>query len=461
MVTALIAAGADPNVGNNFGVTPLLQASRIGDVPVMRALLDGGAAMVVDESPFEPVLHAAARAGNVEAVSLLLERGSNPNAVESNQDQTALMWAAAEGHADVLAVLLAAGADPDMQARINSLTERKNADFPSGGFTALMWAARNGHGVIVAQLAAAGAELDIANGDGATATMISIVNDRFDLAAALVELGADVNDGSLYEAVVMRDATTDWYARDGSKLRPDHDNELTALGLIALLLEKGADPNRTSNVQMHSATMCCDTQANGTPFYRAAVAADVDALRLLIDHGSDLAWMPERVEGGGMMGNRNAGRPALIAAMTGGKGVPLSAGPGFSREGQPPFRELANREPAAAIQLLLQAGADVNATLANGTPALHEAVRSRSADSVRIMIEAGAALDAKDSAGLTALHVAEQLPTGDSGNPFGPRREDGGAEPEELASLLREAMEAAGVAIEPAPVKEEASVDGA
>jgi hypothetical protein len=40
-------------------------------------------------------------------------------------------------------------------------------------------------------------------------------------------------------------------------------------------------------------------------------------------------------------------------------------------------------------------------------------------------------------------------------------RKDGGAEPEELASLLREAMEAAGVAIEPAPVKEEASVDGA
>ena len=38
--------------------------------------------------------------------------------------------------------------------------------------------------------------------------MIAIVNDRYDLAATLVELGADVNDGSLYHAVEMRDATT-------------------------------------------------------------------------------------------------------------------------------------------------------------------------------------------------------------------------------------------------------------
>src|SRR5690606_28762906 len=132
-----------------------------------------------------------------------------------------------------------------------------NADYPTGGFTALMWAARNGDEAIVRRLVAAGADLDLVNGDGATAMMIAIVNDRFDMAALLLELGAGVDDGSLYYAVEMRDATTDWFARDGSRLRPDHPNEHTALDLIRLLLEAGADPNATvaesGNTVMHEA----------------------------------------------------------------------------------------------------------------------------------------------------------------------------------------------------------------
>ena len=74
--------------------------------------------------------------------------------------------------------------------------------------------------------------------------MVAIYNDRFDVAATLIELGSDVNDGSLYVAVEMRDATTDQFAFDGSRLRPDHPNTLTALDLMKLLLERGADPNK-------------------------------------------------------------------------------------------------------------------------------------------------------------------------------------------------------------------------
>src|SRR5690606_18475563 len=114
---------------------------------------------------------------------------------------TALMWAAAEGHVEVVDALLASGADPNLQAHVTSLTDRHNADHPTGGFTALMWAVRNGHEETVRRLVAGGADLHLKNGDGATATTIAIYNDRFDLAATLVNLGADVNDGSLYVAV--------------------------------------------------------------------------------------------------------------------------------------------------------------------------------------------------------------------------------------------------------------------
>ena len=94
-----------------------------------------------------------------------------------------------------------------------------------------MYAARNGHEDTIKALIAGGADPKLTNGDGATATVVAIVNDRFDLAKTLVDLGADANDGSLYFAVDMHDATTDMRAKDGSRLRADFPNKLTALDL--------------------------------------------------------------------------------------------------------------------------------------------------------------------------------------------------------------------------------------
>jgi ankyrin repeat protein len=440
MVGALLAAHADASVANKYGVTPLLQASRTGDAAIVAALLEGGADVALAHPDGETPLMAASRSGNLDAVELLLAHGAQPNAQESFQQQTALMWAAAEGHAPVVDALLKGGADPNLQARVNALKDRKNADYPSGGFTALMWAARNGHEPIVRRLVAAGADLDTRNGDGATAMMITIVNDRFDLAAVLVELGADANDGSLYHAVEMRDATTDWYAHDGSKLRNNFANERTALDLVALLLDKGADPNHALVGQMHSASMCCDTFANASPFFRAAVAADVEALKLLIAHGADLEWQPTNAENAGPGGNTHVGKTAIMVAINGGKGVPLSAGPGYSRVGPPPFRETSNRVPADAVRLLIASGANVNAVGADGATALHKAVDLRNLDTLRALTEGGADLKAKNGDGLTALDLALKLkPDDPNANPFGPPRSKDGAAPEEVVALLRDA----------------------
>jgi ankyrin repeat protein len=446
MVEALLAAGAMPDLANRYGVTPLLQASRAGDAAVIAALLRNGASVTLAHPDGETPLMGAARVGNIEAVELLLAAGVDVNAADTFQHETALMRAAAEGNAAVVDRLLAAGADPNLQARVTELKELKNADYPSGGFSALMWAVRNGHVDIVRRLAAGGADLDLRNGDGATAAMIAIVNDRYDLAATLVELGADVDDGSLYHAVEMRDATTDWYARDGSKLRANHANEHTALDLIALLLDKGADPNKAFVGQMHSATMCCDTVANGSPFFRAAIAADVEALKLLIAKGADLEWTPSKAEG--LKGaDTNVGLTPLMVAMKGGRGVPFSAGPGFVRKGAPPFREPSNREPADAVKLLLEAGANPNAVAPTKATVLHLAVETRNLETLRALIAAGASLTAKNADGLTALQIAEKLKPDDPENrsPFGPQNFMPVASPEEIVALLREA--AAGPAV--------------
>ena len=75
----LIAKGADPNVARENGETPLMAAARLGQVEVMKMLLD---------------------------------RGANVNARDKKFDQTALMWAA--GHPDAVRILVDHGADMRM-----------------------------------------------------------------------------------------------------------------------------------------------------------------------------------------------------------------------------------------------------------------------------------------------------------------------------------------------------------
>jgi ankyrin repeat protein len=102
MARLLLSAGAKPDVPNNYGVTPLLEASRSGDVEMMDVLVKAGADPRRAHTDGETTLMAASRAGSVPAVRLLLEHGVDINATDSFQHETALMWASAEGHVDVV-----------------------------------------------------------------------------------------------------------------------------------------------------------------------------------------------------------------------------------------------------------------------------------------------------------------------------------------------------------------------
>ena len=412
LVSLLLEAGADANAPSQFGVTPLLQAARNGDAATVRALLEGGADVTRAVREGETPLMAAARSGHVEIVKQLLAHGADPNAVETLQEQTALMWATAEGHLPVVEALLEAGADPNRKARVSELTKRSmRADFPTGGFTALMWAARNGNEVMVRRLIEGAADVKATNGDGASAMMLAIVNDRFDMAATLLELGADANDGSLYYAVVMRDAPTDWRARDGSRMRADHPNRLTALDLVGRLLDAGADPDKPFEGQMHSASMCCDAKGSGTPFYRAAVAADVESLKLMAAHDADVEWSPKPVEGAppNPFGD-NTGLTPLMVALNGGKGQLMDGGPGDIREGKVGvWREPGNREPAEAVRVLLAAGANPDALNPKGDSALHIAAHDGRLGAIRELVAAGASVELRNKDGLTALELVEKM----------------------------------------------------
>jgi len=421
MMRALVAAGAAVNTPNHYGITPLLQASRTGDATLIGMLIKAGADIAAAHPDGETALMAASRTGHLDAVKLLVEAGANANVADAYQQETPLMWAAAEGHIAVVNELLKAGADPNRAAHINGIEERKHGDHPTGGFTALHFATRNGHDDVVAALIKDGADPKLTNGDGLTASMVAIANDRFDLAAKLLDLGADPNDGSLYFAVDMHDATTDMRAHDGSRLRANLPNKLTSMDLIKLLLDKGADPNKPFQGQIHNTTLCCDPEVNSSPFYRAAIASDVDAMKLMLAHGAKADWSPSEFKkpgetpaaagaaaGRGRGVNANVGKTAAYMTMSGGRGAAFSAGPGFDRIGPPPFREPGNRDPEEALKVLLAAGANPNGKTPDGSTMLHQAVSVRRTDMIRTLVEAGAKLDAVNKDNQTPLILAEK-----------------------------------------------------
>jgi len=447
LTKALLAAGAWVDTPNHYGVTPLLQASRNGDVEVMRALLDAGADPTRWHPEGETPLMAAARTGRVDAVELLLSRGSLVNAVDPYQEETALMWASAEGHVEVVKALLAAKADPNLKAHVSTITERKNADHPSGGFTALMFAVRNGHADVVEALVKGGADPKLTNADGASATVVAIVNDRFDLAKELLDLGADPNDGSLFFAVDMHDGTTDMRAHDGSRMQPTHPNNLTSLALVKALLDLGADVNKPFAGALHSTTLCCGAKVNSTPFYRAATAADIEVLKLLLAKNAQLEWSPSEVKPKDGKPpapgppNPYIGKTPVMAAIKGGQGAPIAGGPGFTRMGPPEFREPGSRDPLEALNLLLAAGGNPNAKAPDGSTPLHLAVQELHVAMIRALVAAGGKLDAVNKDNLTPLLLAEKpkkpdpLDMGDQ-DAYKPKRDS----KEEVIATLRQLM---------------------
>src|SRR5580704_17508265 len=85
---SLLAAGAKVNTADEYGETPLTLACSAGDDVLVASLLK-----------------IAANSGSLPAVKALIAGGADVNAIEPAKGQNALMWAAAEGHADVVQAL--------------------------------------------------------------------------------------------------------------------------------------------------------------------------------------------------------------------------------------------------------------------------------------------------------------------------------------------------------------------
>ncbi len=399
-VDRLIRAGADVKAANRYSVTALSLACIDGDAAVIGKLLKAGADPNATGPESETPLMTVARTGNVDAAKVLIAHGAKVDARETWHGETALMWAAAERHPGMVAALIAAGADVNAMSTVvhwerQTTAEPREKWLPPGGFTPLMFAARENCVACVKVLAEHGANLNLADPDDITPMVNSIFNGHYDVAALLLEKGADPNlfdktgRAALYAAV---DAHTMPYSNRPS---PDESpNEISSFDLIKSLVAHGAQVNMRltkqqpyrSKVDRGDDTMLT---TGTTPLLRAAKAGDVPVIAFLLEHGADAK-----------LSTRNGINPVMAAA---GLGTNESDGVG---------RKKTQKEAIDSIDLLLKAGVDINALDSRKEGAVFGAAQKGWDEIVQYLADHGARLNDKDSKGLTPLDASMGLAGG-------------------------------------------------
>lgn len=294
----LLAAGADANAANDFRMTPLSQACTNADAPFVHALLKAGANANTPIATGETPLMTCSKTGSADAVRMLIEYGADVNAKEPRESQTALMWAAAERHPDVVKALIAAHADLTAHSK--------------DGFMAIHFAARVGDLESVKAFLAAGMDVNILTQTeggtnrvshflgisktigslGYTPLLVAVVRGQVDLALWLLDHGADPNNMAAGMAP-LHWASSQWESftanpvygfADAMSGIPDRQAKLR---LVKALIAHGAKVNaRMTAPQPNFAGGYLDA-TGATPFLLAASANDIEIMHILLDAGAD------------------------------------------------------------------------------------------------------------------------------------------------------------------------------
>ena len=429
----LIASGADANAANRYGVTPLALACTNGNGALVELLLDAGANPNASLPGGETALMTASRTGRIGPVKALLARGADidgrvhgmgrregagANAFnyrindpgifdfETKPEQTALIWAAAEGHAEVVAELIRAGAD--FQGTLPS------------GFTPLLFAVRNGHLEVVKTLVKAGADVNqridpdpdwrhmgyrARLRPGATALHVAVENGHFELGAYLLGAGIDPDAADPVGYTALHAVTNARRIAPGdADPPPEPTGNMTSLEFVRRLADHGANMNarmtRPGMINLGAAVL------GPTAFLAAAQTADLDFMKTLVDLGAD-PLLNDRSNSTALM---------LVGARTG-----------------------TEAEIVEAIDLLLDLGVDIDAVDNDGETAMHAAAYRDRSRPIKRLSARGARIEIwnrKNRHGSTPLAIA-------AGH-RGPRS----FRPQPMAeAAIREVMTAAGVPV--------------
>ena len=365
---------------------PLQLAAINGNAAMVDRLLKAGAEVNAPLTPAgDTAVMMAARTGAAGAIRVLMEAGANVNAKESWGGTTALMWAVSENHADAARLLIGAGADVNARSNyvaaangrgfegrtpVANRNDPKVEEFASGWLTPLMLAAREGNVDMARILVDAGADVNAVAGDGKTALALSIFNGNYDVASFLVDRKADVN-----KADAQRFTPLFWAVdRRNMETAPNFPWMVTAdaMPLIRKLLDAGANPNalvnNTPRARMREGS---PRIVFATALMRAAFAADLELVKLLLARGADPSIISRDGE-------------TMVSAAAG-----LAFVHGYHR-GKTPAERL------EVVKLFVGLGNDVNQADDYGITPLMVAANMGDTKIIQYLVDAGADLGAFD-----------------------------------------------------------------
>jgi ankyrin repeat protein len=420
LVEQIINAGADVNIADQGGATALWVAVSNNIPGIVLRLLKAGANPNAALSSGETPLMTASEVGSLVVVKALLSAKADVNSKENLKGQTALMWAAAEGHSDITNSLIDNGA---------SIRDRSNA-----GFTPLHFAGLNGSLGTAQILVSMDAEVNDISHDKMSPLLLAAASGHNELTQYLLEQGADANERdfrgytALHYVAMNRkmtgsiesllDAGADPNARI---LNSDSDHEFKAVPDLPFLIS----PTRIVPTGVRGATL----PAGVTPIYLAAQTRNAKAMRILFDGGADMHFASTEsvyyLGGSGRRVNYIAGTTPLMVA----------AGMDRVAENWIGYPEDLENDALEAVKMAVELGGDVNATNEYGMTALHGASFINADGIIEFLVENGADINAKDNFGQNPVSIAKHVIVVGMGNYFDtrPRR----SSPKTYALLMK------------------------
>ena len=442
IILSLLKAGADVNaIEPSWGQTPLMLAAARGRADAVRILLANGAAPSRVAKTMDPMASAAQdrqAKGKRNAILAQLrdEQGMTKNAnwrpdsrqvqaavkgsreVERKSADTATMASAAAASAAEEARLAAqggAGLDDDSPG----YTELLGAQ---GGLTALLLAVREGHAATVQALVAGGADVNqVSGGDHTSPLLMASINGQYDVAMKLLAAGADPNVASDAGATPLYGILNKEWAPTSRTPQPAYQLQQRAsyLDVMQALLKAKANPNARLKRSLWYTTYNRDNLrvefTGATPFFRAAYATDIPAMKLLLAAEADPKIGTIKLVARARRGAASSGAPredpsGLPPVPDGGVGVlPIHAaagvgyGQGFAGNDH---RHVADGWLPTVRFLVEQLGADVNARDYSGYTPLHHAAARGDNEMIRYLVSKGADVKAVARSGQTTADMA-------------------------------------------------------